>query len=147
MELLEVAGGSAALYVLIIICLRLIGKKGLAEISLSDLVLIILIGEALGSLLPQENAFLSAVVCIVTLTVMNYLILNVAFKSKAIRDFLEGSPVIIVKNGRISQKKMKEEKLTIEDLDEALREKGVKDIKNVKTAVLETDGGINIVEK
>lgn len=147
MELLEVAGGSAALYVLIIICLRLIGKKGLAEISLSDLVLIILIGEALGSLIPQENAFLSAVVCIVTLTVMNYLILNVAFKSKAIRDFLEGSPVIIVKNGRISQKKMKEEKLTIEDLDEALREKGVKNIKNVKTAVLETDGGINIVEK
>jgi len=141
MELLEVAGGSAALYVLIIICLRLIGKKGLAEISLGDLVLIILIGEALGSLIPQENAFLSAVVCIISL------ILNVAYRSKLIRDFLEGSPVIIVKNGRILRKKMKEEKLTQDDLDEALREKGIKDIKSVETAVLETDGDINIVEK
>lgn len=147
MELLEVAGGSAALYVLIIVCLRLIGKKGLAEISLGDLVLIILIGEALGSIIPQENAFISAVVCIITLTIMNYLILNVAYRSKLIRDFLEGSPVVIVKNGRILHKKMKEEKLTQDDLDEALREKGIKDIKSVETAVLETDGDINIVEK
>jgi len=147
MELLEVAGGSAALYVLIIICLRLIGKKGLAEISLGDLVLIILIGEALGSIIPQENAFISAVVCIISLTIMNYLILNVAYRFKLIRDFLEGSPVIIVKNGRILHKKMKEEKLTQDDLDEALREKGVKDVKSVETAVLETDGDINIVEK
>jgi len=147
MELLEVAGGSAALYVLIIVCLRLIGKKGLAEISLGDLVLIILIGEALGSIIPQENAFISAVVCIITLTIMNYLILNVAYRSKLIRDFLEGSPVIIVKNGRILHKKMKEEKLTPDDLEEALREKSIKDIKSVETAVLETDGDINIVEK
>jgi len=147
MELLEVAGGSAALYVLIIVCLRLIGKKGLAEISLGDLVLIILIGEALGSIIPQENAFISAVVCIITLTIMNYLILNVAYRSKLIRDFLEGSPVIIVKNGRILHKKMKEEKLTQDDLAEALREKSIKDIKSVETAVLETDGDINIVEK
>lgn len=147
MELLEVAGGSAALYILIIICLRLLGKKGLAEISLGDLVLIILIGEAMGSLIPQENAFISAVTCIVTLTIMNYLILNVAYKSKFLRKFLEGSPVVIVKNGRIFHKKMEEEKLTHDDLDEALREKGVKDIKDVEIAVLETDGGINIVEK
>ncbi|KXK48757.1 MAG: hypothetical protein UZ05_CHB002002001 [Chlorobi bacterium OLB5] len=67
MELLSVAGGSAALYLLIIICLRLLGKKGRAELSLEDLVLIILIGEAIGSLIPQENAFLSAVVCVLTL--------------------------------------------------------------------------------
>ena len=147
MELLEVAGGSAALYILIIICLRLIGKKGLAEISLGDLVLIILIGEALGSLIPQENAFLSAVVCILTLTTVNYLILNVAYRSKIIREFLEGSPVIIVKNGRIQHKKMNDEKLTKDDLDEAMREKGIRDIKNVETAVLETDGDINIIEK
>ena len=63
------------------------------------------------------------------------------------KKFLEGSPVIIVKNGKIRQQKMKEEKLTIEDIEEAVREKGIKSIKNVETAVLETDGGISIVEK
>lgn len=146
-ELLKVAGGSAALYILIIICLRLLGKKGLAELSLGDLVLIILIGEAIGSLIPQENAFLSAVTCIITLSVTNYLILNAAFRFKFLKRFLEGSPVVIVSNGRISRRKMEKEKITREDLEEALRENGIKDISNVKKAVLETDGGISIVEK
>lgn len=147
MELLAVAGGSAALYILIIICLRLLGKKGLAELSLGDLVLIILIGEAIGSLIPQENAFLSAVVCVLTLTLMNFIIERIVYRSKFLKKFLEGSPVIIIKDGKIKHDKMKTEKLTREDLEEALRQKGIKDIKNIEKAVLETDGGISIVEK
>lgn len=147
MELLAVAGGSAALYILIIICLRLLGKKGLAELSLGDLVLIILIGEAIGSLIPQENAFLSAVVCVLTLTLMNFIIERIVYRSKFLKKFLEGSPVNIIKDGKIKYDKMKTEKLTREDLEEALRQKGIKDIKNIEKAVLETDGGISIVEK
>lgn len=147
MEFLGVAGGSVALYILIIACLRILGKKGLAEISLGDLVLIILIGEAIGSLIPQENAFISAVVCIVTLTFTNFVIEKLALKSKFMKRFLEGNPVVIVRNGRIYSQKMKKENLTREDLDEALRENGIKDIKNVEKAVLETDGGISIIEK
>lgn len=147
MELLAVAGGSAALYILIIICLRLLGKKGLAELSLGDLVLIILIGEAIGSLIPQENAFLSAVVCVLTLTLMKFIIERIVYRSKFLKKFLEGSPVIIIKDGKIKYDKMKTEKLTREDLEEALRQKGIKDIKNIEKAVLETDGGISIVEK
>ena len=73
--------------------------------------------------------------------------MKVANKSKILKKFLEGSPVLIVKNGRVQRQKMKEEKLTIEDIEEAVREKGIKSIKNVETAVLETDGGISIVEK
>ena len=147
MEFLGVAGGSVALYILIIACLRILGKKGLAEISLGDLVLIILIGEAIGSLIPQENAFISAVVCIVTLTFTNFVIEKLALKSKFMKRFLEGNPVVIVRNGRIYSQKMKKENLTREDLDEALRQNGIKDIKNVEKAVLETDGGISIIEK
>ncbi|MBN8583746.1 MAG: DUF421 domain-containing protein [Ignavibacteria bacterium] len=147
MEFLGVAGGSAALYILIIACLRILGKKGLAELSLGDLVLIILIGEAIGSLIPQENAFISAVVCIVTLTFTNFVIEKLALKSKFMKRFLEGNPVVIVRNGRIYSQKMKKENLTREDLDEALRQNGIKDIKNVEKAILETDGGISIIEK
>lgn len=147
MEFLSVAGGSAAIYILIIACFRILGKKGLTELSLGDLVLIILIGEAIGSLIPQENAFISAVVCIVTLTFTNFVIEKLALKSKFMKRFLEGNPVVIVRNGRIYSQKMKKENLTREDLDEALRQNGIKDIKNVEKAVLETDGGISIIEK
>jgi len=129
------------------ICLRLLGKKGLGEISIPDLVLIILVGEALGSLIPQENAFISAVVSIVTLGVINFILGRSVFYSKTFRKIVEGEPVLIVKDGRILKTNMKKEKLTMESLKEAIRSNGLNGIEEVKIAVLETDGEISIIEK
>ena len=147
MSLWEVAGASAALYILIMICLRLLGKKGLGEISIPDLVLIILIGEALGSLIPQENAFISAIVCIVTLGIINFALERGVFYSKKFRKFVEGEPVLIVKDGRILRSNMKKEMMTMENLKETIRSNGLSGIEEVKIAVLETDGEISIIQK
>jgi len=147
LSLWEVAGGSAALYILIMVCLRVLGKKGLGEISIPDLVLIILIGEAIGSLIPQENAFLSAIVCIVTLGVINFAIERAVYRSKKIRDFVEGEPVLVVKDGIALRSNMKKEKMTMENLEEAIRSNGLISIREVKIAVLETDGEISIIPK
>lgn len=147
MSLWEVAGGSAALYILIMVCLRVLGKKGLGEISIPDLVLIILIGEAIGSMIPQENAFLSAIVCIVTLGVINFAIERAVYRSKKIRDFVEGEPVLVVKDGIALRSNMKKEKMTMENLEEAIRSNGLISIREVKIAVLETDGEISIIPK
>lgn len=147
MSLWEVAGASAALYILIMLCLRVLGKKGLGEISIPDLVLIILIGEALGSLIPQENAFISAIVCIVTLGLINFALERAVFRSKKIRDFVEGEPVLVVKDGVALKANMKKERMTMENLEEAIRSNGLSSIREVKIAVLETDGEISIIEK
>lgn len=146
-NLLDIAWQSAAIYLFVMVCLRVLGKKGLAELSVADLVLIILIGEALGSLIPQENAFVYAIVCIFTLAVMNYLLEIAVFKSKKIRKVIEGNPVVIVRNGKILKENLRREKLTIENLEEAVRSNGVKDISEVDIAVLETDGEISIIQK
>ncbi|MBE2218855.1 MAG: DUF421 domain-containing protein [Ignavibacteria bacterium] len=146
MSLLEVAGASAALYILIMICLRLLGKKGLGEISIPDLVLIILIGEALGSLIPQENAFISAIVCIVTLGIINFALERAVFYSKSVRKAVDGEPVLLVKDGRVLKANMEKEKVTMGNLKEALRSNGLTKIEEVKIAVLETDGEISIIE-
>ena len=147
MSLWEVAGASAALYILIMICLRLLGKKGLGEISIPDLVLIILIGEALGSLIPQENSFISAIVCIVTLGIINFALERGVFYSKKLRKFVEGEPVLIVKDGRVLRSNMKKEMMTMENLKEAIRSNGLSGIEEVKIDVLEADGEISIIEK
>lgn len=143
---MEVAGASAALYILIMICLRLLGKKGLGEISIPDLVLIILIGEALGSLIPQENAFISAIVCIVTLGIINFALERAVFYSKSVRKAVDGEPVLLVKDGRVLKANMEKEKVTMGNLKEALRSNGLTKIEEVKIAVLETDGEISIIE-
>jgi uncharacterized membrane protein YcaP (DUF421 family) len=147
MNLLELAGASAALYILIMLCLRLLGKKGLGEISIPDLVLIILIGEALGSLIPDDNAFVSAIVCIITLGTINFLLEKSMFHSRKFRKLVEGEPVLLVRNGKPLKTNMKKELLTMENLKEALRTNGLKSLDEVDIAVLETDGEISIIEK
>jgi uncharacterized membrane protein YcaP (DUF421 family) len=145
--LVSISLQSAAIYLLIIFCLRLLGKKGLAEISLGDLVLVILIGEAIGSIIPQENGFESAVVCILTLSFVNFVITRTAFRIKFLQKLLEGEPVIVINDGKVLIQNMNKEKLTIENLKEALRSNGLEDFKDVKLAVLETDGEVSIIPK
>lgn len=144
-SLVTVSLQSIAIYILIIVCLRLLGKKGLAEISLGDLVLVILIGEAIGSIIPQDNGFESAIVCILTLSVVNFIISRTAFKFRFMQKILEGEPVIVIHDGKVMIQNMKKEKLTIENLKEALRTNGLEDFKDVKLAVLETDGEVSII--
>jgi uncharacterized membrane protein YcaP (DUF421 family) len=146
-DLLSISLQSAAIYILIIACLRLLGKKGLAEISLGDLVLVILIGEAIGSIIPQDNGFESAIVCILTLSVVNFVISRTAFKFRPLQKILEGEPVIVISDGKVLLKNMEKEKLTIANLKEALRSNGLEDFKDVKLAVLETDGEVSIIPK
>lgn len=146
-SLISVSLQSAVIYILIIACLRLLGKKGLAEISLGDLVLVILIGEAIGSIIPQDNGFESAVVCILSLSAVNFIISRTAFKFKSVQKLLEGEPVIVINDGKVLLQNMKKEKLTIENLKEALRSNGLEDFKDVKIAVLEVDGEVSIIPK
>ncbi|MEO8446865.1 MAG: YetF domain-containing protein [bacterium] len=138
---------SIAIYLLVIFCLRLIGKKGLSELSVPDLVLVILIGEALGSLIPEENRFVSAIVCIASLTFVNFLLTRFLFKSKKFKKLVEGSPVVLVRNGRVFDSNLRSEKVTMEDLYEAIRSKGVDSLEKVDLAMLETDGEISILIK
>jgi len=146
-SLFTISVQSAVIYILIIACLRLLGKKGLAEISLGDLVLVILIGEAIGSIIPQDNGFESAVVCILSLSAVNFIISRTAFKFKFLQKILEGEPVIVIHDGKVLLQNMKKEKLTIENLKEALRSNGLEDFTDVKLAVLETDGEVSIIPK
>ncbi|MDZ4713503.1 MAG: DUF421 domain-containing protein [bacterium] len=140
---------SIAIYLLVIFCLRLIGKKGLSELSVPDLVLIILIGEALGSLIPEENRFLSAIVCIASLTFVNFLLGQFLFKSKKFKKLVEGSPIVLVRNGRVFDSNLRSERITMDDLEEAMRSKGVSSdsLDKVDLAMLETDGEISILVK
>ncbi len=138
---------SVAVYILVIACLRVLGKKGLAELSIADLVLIILIAEPLGALIPEENKFWGTIICILTLTAANYFFEWMIFKSKKFRDLVEGTPIILIRKGKIITKNMKKENVTLENLKESIRSNGLKDISDVDLGILETDGEISIIPK
>jgi len=144
-DLLLVFGQSLGVYLLIIFCLRLLGKKGLSELSVADLVLIIIIGESIGHLIPEETKFSGTIVYIITLVGANYLIETFSYKFKKFRIVLEGVPVILIRDGKIIHSNMKKEKVTTDNLEEAIRSKGVKGVEKVELGILETDGEISII--
>lgn len=135
------------IYLLIIFCLKLTGKKGLSELSVTDFVFIMLISESFDVITGEDNKFLGAIITILTLTGVNYGLDWLTFKSKKIRTLLEGVPVIIIRNGKIVKKAMEKERLTMDNINEALRTNGLQKITDVKLGMLEEDGEISIVTK
>lgn len=136
---------TVGIYILIIICLRLLGKKGLGELSAADLVLIVIIGEGISTIIPPEMDVAGVAVYILALAGANYTIEYFAFKSKKFNKLLEGDPVILIRMGKMLKKNLAKERVTIDMLEEAIRSKGIRNIEDVDLAILETDGEISVI--
>ena len=144
-ELILTAVKSIALYIIVLIFLRLLGKKRVAELSPVDLIFVVFIGSTLGQQLPEGNKFAGAVVALSSLALFNYLMNCAIRKSDMVRKLLMGKPVVLVSEGKVVKENLKDEKITIHDIEEAMREKEIDDLSDIKLAVLETDGKINVI--
>ena len=139
---------SLAVYVFIILAIRLFGKKELSQLSITDLVLILLISNAVQNAMVGPDSSLSGgLVAALTLFVLNYLIKIVSFKSKIFSKVLEGEPVMLVYKGFVKNKNLQNQKITIEELEAVAREHGVKNIKDAELIMLEKDGSISVISK
>jgi len=142
---------SVGLYILIIICVRLIGKRGLSDFSLPDLILLIIIGESIGSIIPDKNSFPHAVTSILSLVGANFIIDRLSFKCSWFKKLVDGKPVVLIENGIINEVNLRKNRLTKPDLKEALRINGINDdlrkLSEDLYATLETDGKISLIHK
>lgn len=139
---------SAAIYLFILVGIRLLGKKELGQISVADLVFIMLISEAVGDVMRASNdTLLGAVIAALTLMVMNRIFKIAMYRSEKFSVFMEGRPAILIRHGQLNKKEMKRNKIDLDDLEQAGREHGIGDISRIGLAILETDGKISILEK
>ena len=114
------------LYFLVIFCMRLMGKRQLGELQPSELVTTILISNI--AALPIEDTNIPMIlgaVPILALVMFEFVVSALSLKSKRFRGFFSGNPVVIIKDGIINQKQLKKLRFSIDDLMEALREKGI----------------------
>ncbi len=139
---------SLAVYVFIILAIRLFGKKELSQLSITNLVLILLISNAVQNAMVGPDSSLSGgLVAALTLFLLNYLIKIVSFKSKLFSKVLEGEPVMLVYKGFIKHKNLQNQKITVEEIEAVAREHGVKNIKDAELIMLEIDGSISVISK
>lgn len=136
------------LYIIIIVSMRLMGKRQIGELQPSELVITILMSNI--ATLPIEDVnipMIMGVVPIFTLVCLDVIMSHLSLISSKFRRVISGSPKIIIADGKIDQAQMKKLRFTIDDLMESLRSSQVFDIAEVQLAIVETTGKISVYQK
>lgn len=139
---------SIILYFVVVVAIRLMGKRQIGELQPSELVITILISEV-AAIPIQDNSLplISAVIPVMILICLEIFFSVINMKSITMRNAFSGKAVTVIKNGEIDQKKMKSLRFTIDDLLAALRQQDVFDIDEVDTAIVETNGTLSVFKK
>lgn len=139
---------TAVVYLFMVGAIRLFGKKELSQLSVTDLVLILLISNAVQNAMVGPDASLTGgLLAALTLFVLNNLFKLIMYKSKKVKDLIEGEPVMLIYKGNLIEENMEKEKITRDELEAVVREHGVPEITQVALAILETDGNISVLSK
>lgn len=136
------------LYCFVILGIRLMGKRQIGDMQPNELVVTLLISEIAAIPLQDTNQpVIDGIVAIFILIILEIVMSVISMKSIAIRKFINGKSVVIIKNGEIDQNAMKKVRLTVLDLIELLRGQDVFDISDVAFAVLEVNGDLSVLLK
>lgn len=145
-DILDVVLRTAVVYLVIVFGLLLLGKKELSQMSVTDLVFILLISNSVQNAMVGDNTGLSGgLVAALVLFLLNYLFRLLNFRFQFFRKVVEGEPLVLIYNGALNDGNLKKEKITIDELMAALREHGVERIDQVSLAMLEIDGNISVL--
>ncbi len=148
LDALAIAGRTAAIYVLLLVGLRLLGKRELGQMSIYDLVLVIVLANAVqNAMLGHDTTLGGGLVAAFTLLALNRVFTWLIVTRREIRDWMIGEPVLIVREGHLLTARMRAEGVTREHVMAAMREHGIDRLEDVQMAVLETDGEISIVPR
>ena len=137
---------SVAVYLFIILAIRLFGKKELAQLSVYDLVFILLISNAVqNAMVGSDSTLLGGLVAAASLFLVNYTIKRLQYRFPIFGKAIQGEALMLVFKGKILSSHLKSARITEDELMEAVREHGVASVSEVDLAVLEVDGNISIL--
>jgi uncharacterized membrane protein YcaP (DUF421 family) len=137
---------SVAVYFFIILAIRLFGKKELAQLSVYDLVFILLISNAVqNAMVGPDSTLLGGLVAAASLFVVNYILKQVQFRFPKFGKAIQGEAVMLVFKGKILSSHLKRAGITEDELMEVIREHGIASVSEVDLAVLEVDGNISVL--
>ena len=145
-NLLVVAGNTVCIYVFLTVSMRVLGRRQLGQLTALDLLVIILLGSAVETAMVHGDTSLKAgLVSGTTLFLLNYAVARQIRRSKRFGHVCGSGPMVLVHDGKFVEEHMRRSGLTCEDVLHALRQREQADLSNVRFAVLEPDGQINVI--
>jgi uncharacterized membrane protein YcaP (DUF421 family) len=142
----QIAVRTAVVYLSLLVGLRLMGKRELGQMTVFDLVVLLVISNAVqNAMVGSDTSLLGGLIAAACLLVINRLVAELRLRSPLLRRAVEGSPTVLISHGHYIDQALRREGLDREEVEMALREHGVASVEQVRLAVLELDGSISVV--
>ena len=139
---------AVVVYFVVMLMLRVSGKRAVGQFTPFDMVLLILIGNAVqNGMNGGDNSLPAALLLVTVLVVVNYGVAFVSSRYRKVQELVEGVPVLLARKGKVFEDVLKREHLSREDFDEALRQAENGKPEDIEYAMLETNGKISFVMK
>jgi len=136
------------LFFFLLLLMRVTGRRELSSLQPFDLILLIVVGDALQQGLTQDDySVTGAILTISTIATMQVALSWISFRFNWARPVLEGEPIVLVQDGKPIEKNMRRERLTLDDVTEEMRIQQIGSLDEVQWAVLETGGQMSFVKK
>jgi uncharacterized membrane protein YcaP (DUF421 family) len=144
----EVVLRTAIVYLFVVTALRLSGKREVGQMSVLELVVILVISDAVQNSMVGDNTSLwGGLVAVTTLLALDFGLKALTSRSRRLREAVEGEPRLLVRDGRLLERAIEEEGIEVDEVRAAVRSHGLARIEDVRLAVLETDGSISVIPR
>jgi uncharacterized membrane protein YcaP (DUF421 family) len=144
----EIVLRGAVVYVVLMVLIRLSGKRTVGQFTPFDLMVLVLLGDAVqGSMLAGDQSLQGGLLLAFTLLACNRLVAFATARSRRIEFLVEGRADILARNGTVDHDALRRADMTLDDLQEAMREEGCVAIQDIRLALLEKDGSITILKR
>jgi hypothetical protein len=144
--IIEIILRTVCVYIFMILAIRLFGKKELAQLSVIDLVFILLISNSVqNAMVGPDTSLNGGLIAAGALFLVNFTLKQILYRSKKLSSIIQGDTILLIYEGVANMDNCKKAEITIEELEAAVREHGAKDIQNVELAILEVDGNISVI--
>jgi uncharacterized membrane protein YcaP (DUF421 family) len=138
---------TAVIYIVVLLGVRLSGKREVGQMTPFDLTLLLLLSNSVQNAMTGSDTSLSGgVIAAVTLLVLNYFIAEVSGGNRRFRKIVQGQPSLLIHDGQIINAHMAKEHVSMDELERSLREHGISTYHDVALAVLEVDGSISCLK-
>lgn len=145
---LTIAGKSIVIYLFIIAAIRIFGKKELSQLSVIDLVFILLISNSVqNAMVGSNNEVEGGIAAALGLFIANYLFKFLLRAFPGFSHIAQGDKMMLIHDGQLITENLRKSMLSVQELEQVVREHGVKNISDVDLAVLEVDGNISVLSK
>jgi uncharacterized membrane protein YcaP (DUF421 family) len=145
---MDIAIRAVTLYVFILLVTRVIGRRELSSLSPLDLILLIVLGDAIQQGLTQDDySVTGAIIAVSTLASLQVLTSYISFRSQRARKVLEGLPIVLLEDGKLVERNIKRERMTADEIAEEMRVQQIGSFDEVQWAILESNGSLSFVKK